>query len=278
MEKRRNMKKDGIGIQNVEYIETCKTVRKKLREYIRKYNTAKIQETIENNRSLKKTKQKLTCGKQKIKSLFDETREDQELTDQDMILKRIEEFYELYNSSVSGNLNLERESDEIPLRSKVWRVSKDTIEIAEFTYWEVQHALRSMKRGKAPGPDNILTDTIKEGEDFIAKVLAKLSTACITQGIVPEKWKEVNMIIFFKKGTSKTEDQSAFSQTYTSYSPEVYQIGWKIYLTATILENKQVLEAAPQPWITSTLSINSNHSVWPSSTMKRRLTQVRLNQ
>ncbi len=113
MEKRRNMKKDGIGIQNVEYTETCKTVRKKLREDIRKYNTAKIQETIENNRSLKKTKQKLTCGKQKITSLLDKTGE--ELTDQDMILKRIEEFYEeLYNSNVPVNLNLERESDEIP--------------------------------------------------------------------------------------------------------------------------------------------------------------------
>ena len=59
MDKRRNLKKDGIGIQNVEYIETRKTVRKKMREDIRKFNTQKIQETIENNGSLKKTNKKL---------------------------------------------------------------------------------------------------------------------------------------------------------------------------------------------------------------------------
>ncbi|XP_072033242.1 uncharacterized protein [Amphiura filiformis] len=71
LEKRRNMKRDGIGIQNIEYTETCKTIRKKMREDIRKFNTRKIKETIENNRSLKKTNKKLSDGKQKIITLLD---------------------------------------------------------------------------------------------------------------------------------------------------------------------------------------------------------------
>ncbi|XP_030850967.1 uncharacterized protein LOC115928190 [Strongylocentrotus purpuratus] len=98
MEKRRNMKSEGIGIQNVEYVETCKTVRKKLREDIRSYNATMIKSTIEENRSLKKTYKKLAHGKQKITNLLD--RYGQEITDQDQILQRIEEFYEqLYNSN-----------------------------------------------------------------------------------------------------------------------------------------------------------------------------------
>ena len=65
------MKAEGVGIQNVEYVETCKTVRKKLREDIRSYNTTMIKSTIEENRSLKKTYKKLAHGKQKITSLLD---------------------------------------------------------------------------------------------------------------------------------------------------------------------------------------------------------------
>jgi len=186
MEKRRKMKRDGIGIQNVEYTETCKTIRKKMREDIRKYNTLKIHETIESNSSLKKTKQKLSPGKQKIITLLD--KDGNEIKDQDMILKRIEEFYEeLYDSSMEAEV-LEHENEE---------------EIPIVTSWEVLHALRAMKRGKAPGPDGILIDTIKEGGDVITKELAKLYTACINQGKVPEKWKEANMIILFKKGDKR---------------------------------------------------------------------------
>ena len=63
MEKRRNMKAEGIGIQNVEYVETCKTVRKKLREYIRSYKATMIKSTIEENRSLNKNLQETSTWK-----------------------------------------------------------------------------------------------------------------------------------------------------------------------------------------------------------------------
>jgi len=60
-----------------------------------------------------------------------------------------------------------------------------------------------MKRGKAPGPDNIIIDTIVEGGDIIMRELAKLFTTCIKQGKVPQQWKEANMIILFKKGDKR---------------------------------------------------------------------------
>ena len=36
-----------------------------------------------------------------------------------------------------------------------------------------------MKRGKAPGPDGVLVDSLKEGGDIATKELAKLFTKCI---------------------------------------------------------------------------------------------------
>ena len=49
-----------------------------------------------------------------------------------------------------------------------------------------------MKKGKAPGPDNITIDTIKEVGDIIARELAKLFTSCLKQRKVPQQWKEAN--------------------------------------------------------------------------------------
>ncbi|XP_072033063.1 uncharacterized protein [Amphiura filiformis] len=185
MEKRRSMKAEGTNIQRVEYTETCKTIRKKLREDIRSYNTKMIKSTIEENKSLKKTYKKLAQGKQKITSLLDSN--GQEITDQDEILKRIEEFYEqLYASDT--------ETDE---------PGEPQEEIPNVTNWEVQHAVNQMKRGKSPGPDNVLIDTIKEGGDIITKELAKLYTTCMQKGRVPHQWKEATMIILHKKGDKR---------------------------------------------------------------------------
>ena len=56
------MKMDSEGIQNVEYIETCKIIRKHLREDIRNFNSKMIKNTTEQNGSLKKVKKNLAQG------------------------------------------------------------------------------------------------------------------------------------------------------------------------------------------------------------------------
>ena len=56
-----------------------------------------------------------------------------------------------------------------------------------------------MKRGKSPGPDNILIDTIKEGGDTITEELAKLYNACLQTRRIPHQWKEATMILLHKK-------------------------------------------------------------------------------
>ena len=69
--------------------------------------------------------------------------------------------------------------------------------------WEVEAALRKMKNGKEAGKDQVNIETVKAGDETIAKQLAKLYTKCITERHIPKTWKEANMVIFFKKGNRK---------------------------------------------------------------------------
>ena len=60
-----------------------------------------------------------------------------------------------------------------------------------------------MKNGKEAGKDQVNIETLKAGDETIAKQLAKLYTKCITERRIPKTWKEANMVIFFKKGNRK---------------------------------------------------------------------------
>ncbi len=47
------------NFHQIEYTETWKTIRKKMKEEIRQFNTRKIEQTVEENKSLKTAKRKL---------------------------------------------------------------------------------------------------------------------------------------------------------------------------------------------------------------------------
>jgi len=55
MKKRREMKEEESYIKRIEYIEPNKTVRKKIREDIQRHHKHLVRNTIEENKSLKKT-------------------------------------------------------------------------------------------------------------------------------------------------------------------------------------------------------------------------------
>jgi len=65
MKKRREMKEEENCIKRIEYIELNKTVRKKLREDVRRYNDNLVRNTIEVNKCLKKAKQQIMIGESK---------------------------------------------------------------------------------------------------------------------------------------------------------------------------------------------------------------------
>ena len=105
-----------------------------------------------------------------------------EIQEQDKIMEGIEEFYsELYDSDQAVTIQTDPE------------------EVA----WEVEAGLRKMKNGKEAKKDQVNIETLKAGDETIAKQLAKLYTKCITERRIPQTWKEANMVIFFKKGNRK---------------------------------------------------------------------------
>ena len=109
-----------------------------------------------------------------------------EIQEQDKIMERMEEFYsELYDSDQA--VTIQTDPEEVP----------------PIMAWEVEVELRKMKNGKEAGKDQVNIETLKAGDETIAKQLAKLYTTCITERRIRKTWKEANMVIFFKKGNRK---------------------------------------------------------------------------
>ena len=84
--------------------------------------------------------------------------------EQDKTMERIEEFYsELFDSDQA--VTIQTYPKEVP----------------PIMAWEVEAALRKMKNGKEAGKDQVNIETLKAGDETIAKQLAKLYTKCITE-------------------------------------------------------------------------------------------------
>ncbi|XP_013384832.1 uncharacterized protein LOC106154858 [Lingula anatina] len=183
MKKRRMMKKTEVNNNrdirnNIEYAELDKTIKKKAREDIRKQNMKKIAETIENGKSMKRAKRSFQLGQDRMLTLLD--KDENELTTQDQILERVEEFYgELYDSN------------------KGIEISTKACDLPDITAWEVESAVQKMKNGKAAGNDNIKAEMVKAGGDILSQELARLFTKCLHLKEIPVAWKNANMIIMF---------------------------------------------------------------------------------
>ena len=186
MKKRKNLqiktKRDEI-----ERAELNKLINKKMREDRRKNNLQKIEETIKNGKSLKQTRSSSYIGKQQMLALKDSNGEIAKCRDR--MLKIAEEFYaELYTSKTRVN----------PINTSV-----EYTEIPEITTSEVAFALNHMKRGKAPGDDDITTDLLKDAGEDLYKKLAQLFSNCLKEKKVPESFGVGIVILLYKKGDNK---------------------------------------------------------------------------
>ncbi|XP_041481845.1 uncharacterized protein LOC121429016 [Lytechinus variegatus] len=147
MGKRRQMK---VSTQkdSIEYTELCKAIRKRMKSEIRSFNIKKVQETITNNSSYKATKRKLSSGKSQLIAIKGE--DGSVIHDRDQIINHVKIFFQhLYSSKVHVDAPIiARDADE---------------DITPVGVDEVAKALQEMKRGKAPGSDEVLVDVLKDG-------------------------------------------------------------------------------------------------------------------
>ena len=71
MKKRREVIENTTPRDHIEYVEMCKTIKKKAKEDIRKHNLDEIRETIEATKSLKTVRRTHSLGKHRMITLLD---------------------------------------------------------------------------------------------------------------------------------------------------------------------------------------------------------------
>ncbi len=110
------------------------------------------------------------------------------ITDRDRIVSSVEEFYQdLYSSKTIV---------KAPNLDNIKNTSIPPIDVDE-----VESALKEMKKGKAPGDDEIVTEVLKLGGEIIKSTLAELFSQCLQEGKVPDNWCNAVIILLHKKGS-----------------------------------------------------------------------------
>ena len=179
--------------EKVEFAELNKLVSKKQREDIRKYNLTTIQQTIEQGKGFKSAKKKLCIGKTQMTALKEE---DGSVTrNRDRIVERAKQFYEKLYSSDQDSNTIDDSEELNKLNS-----SLHPLPVPEIAADEIEHTIHQLKRGKAPGPDNITPDVLRDAGPSILKPLANLYTECLKQNKIPESWHSAIVILLHKKG------------------------------------------------------------------------------
>ena len=159
-EKRRQMKRGGTDVQNIEYVETCKAIRRRMAEEIRSYNEERQLQALKNNKGLKSIKRKQLLGRNNIVSLKEE--DGTLIRDFNRMIQRCEEFYtKLYSTR-------QARQSSVPALSATYEPPPPILPS------EVRVAIKRLKRGKAPGEDNITTAVLQDGGEPIIKALIQL--------------------------------------------------------------------------------------------------------
>lgn len=79
----------------------------------------------------------------------------------------------------------------------------------QFTQEELQLAARSLKAGKAPGPDGIPAETLKVIALHRPRMLLDMYNACLAESVFPERWKK-QMLTLISKGKGNPTEPSAY--------------------------------------------------------------------
>ena len=98
LHKRREMKQDASKYGRIEYTELCKTIWKRIRNVIRKYNVLVVQNALQNNKGLKSTKTQSKRGQHLMTAI--KAKDGKIVTDRKEIVEQCAQFYrDLYSSS-----------------------------------------------------------------------------------------------------------------------------------------------------------------------------------
>ena len=124
------------------------------------------------------------------------------------------------------DIELDEPSDEI----------EEHIFNSEITYDKIVTAIRSMKRGKAPGPDGLIPELYIYGIDTLLPLFNRLFNRLFRHGEYPEEWCNSIITTLYKKGDTNDVNnyreislQNIFSKIYASSINRRLQFFAQIY-------------------------------------------------
>ncbi|EYB81048.1 hypothetical protein Y032_0394g639 [Ancylostoma ceylanicum] len=224
LEKRKAVKLD----QNATHLEkviTGNACRVAVKESLRDYRRTKLLEAAETKSSIKRCKRDLNDQRNVMAALKD--KEGKMQSSRRAMENIVQQFYtELFRSStLVPRCPLPPPEDLLPILES-----------------EVGQAIKSMKKGTAPGPDNIPADLLRAGSTALHSVLARHFNHYLRKGMIPDQWKESKTILLFKKG--QREDIANYRPI--SLLSVVYKTFTKILLNRMerILDDYQPVEQA----------------------------------
>ena len=95
---------------------------------------------------------------------------------------------------------------EVP---ELWKVdSRDVNMSTPFTTGELVEALKSMKAGKAPGPDDIHPEFLLHAGDDATKWLCQCMSTCLERCGIPRIWRKTTVITIPKPNNPKEDPKS----------------------------------------------------------------------
>lgn len=152
-----------------------------------------------------------------------------QLTNRKSILETATSFYrDLYSSKMAQDkTTYEDSNDEV---------------IPPILKSEVEHAIKTQKNDKAPGPDNITNETLKISMPDALPKLTSLLNKILETEYIPTQWTTSNIVLIHKKGDK--DDMNNYRPI--SLMSNVYKIFAKIILNRITkkLDEQQPIEQA----------------------------------
>ena len=134
------------------------------------------------------------------------TEEGIHLTDPEDSKEYIANFYENLYQARACSAGHEEQTEEIVNKIKEIELSMSSLpEEPEFTTKEVRDVLRSLKNGKAPGPDGIPNEAMKNYDKHTIEIYKKEMNKILKSMDIPEQWLEGILKRLFK-GKGKKEN------------------------------------------------------------------------